>query len=414
MKATGSLNKQGALFTKVIFTLLFQIGLMAQAQVSLKLGGSFVGELSYAGPNSHYYYNNIHARFTNWRAAPKEINLLARLEFSTNFGIDSRFLYMRYLGAEFNKFRVPKLHAYWNSTNRKLKVKLGRIQTPFGSFYDRALPQDRIFISPPIPYNYFINVSSFLGYSELLREPQVLTLDDQRDWGVPFTYELGYTTGLQFHWEPKKDTLSVDVAILQGNPTQIRLNQEVFQPNLMLRVNFQPTYFWKQGFSFNYGGFMLPSENNTILPQLNAYRQLLAGIHTELGYTYFEFRTEVLGSVFWVPVYLNEDDQFELDDNGEVLSRRLSSLSGYADLKAEMPFWPGAYVAYRFGYMRFGPNPDENSDFSNWDDNTFRHSLAIGVPINRNALFQMSIATQPVQNKNWNLNQFRAQIILYL
>lgn len=379
-----------------------------QAQVSLELGGSVLGELGYSGDGSHYYYNNIHPSFSDWRIGIKEANLMARLELPKGFGIDSRILLTRFIGQELSLFRLPRLNVFWQKPDSRILLRLGRIQTPFGAFYDRPMPQDRLFVSPPLAYSYYTNISSRVGFTEGIYEPRVLLIDNRRDWGTPLGYELGYTTGFSFHWE-KKDTLSLDVALLQGNPGQFRLNQDFFQPNLMIRATFQPTYFWKQGISVNYGGFMTANPINAPLGALNQYEQLLIGTHASLGYTYFELRTELIAAFFQVPEYLPDNEDFRRNTAGEIQLFNPTSLAGYTDLKAELPFWPGTYLAYRFDYLLFG-----KLEGRSWDDNSFRHGFALGIPINRYMMFQFTYALQQVVNKDWNLNQFRSALILHL
>lgn len=410
MKKNGIYTRLPGHFRSLCSFFLLLPLLPLHGQVSVELGGNVVGELGRSGADSHYYYNNIHRGYTSWRMGIKEANFLARLNLPKGFGIDSRLLLTRWAGQELRYLRLARLNAFWNKPNGKISLRLGRIQTPFGAFYDRPLPEDRLFVSPPLAYNYFVNISKQVGFSQRLREPEILSIDMRRDWGMPLAYEFGYSTGLNFHWE-KRDTLSLDVAILQGSPGQYSLNQDFFQPNLMVRASFQPTYFWKQGFSLNYGGFMQQSPINEVLNSLQPYRQLMLGMHSSIGYTYFEFRTEVLASAFQAPEYLADTSiaDFVRDGTGEVLTKRYNSLGGYADLKAELPFWPGSYLAYRFDYLLF-----DKLDMETWDDNSYRHSIALGIPINRFAMLQCTYALQQVVNQDWNLNQFRAVLILHL
>jgi len=397
-------NIQSLLLGKEMFLLILALSLYlpSSAQVNLQVGGSVVGELSRAGGGSHFYYNGIDAGFTDWRVGPKEVNLLARLGLPKSFSLDTRLLLTRDRGQEFNRLILARLQLNWRHPRQRWSLHAGRIQTPFGAFYDRPLPQDRDFITPPLPYGYFTNISPRVGYSEALREPNLLFGPDGRDWGLPLAYELGYTSGIHAHWDIIKDSLSMDLALVQQSPNLIDFGQERIHPTLMWRLNWQPTYFWKQGFSLSYGGFMQEDSLNQGL-NLNAYRQLLLGSHASLGYTYFQWRAEVVAAWFRVPEY-----DAGLQEFTNIEGSNYFSLSAYMDLKAEMPFWAGAYLAYRLGYLGF-PTPGGSS----WDDRVLRHSFSLGIPFSRNILWQNTIAIQEVKGKDWDLGQFRSNLILY-
>ena len=145
---------------------------------------------------------------------------------------------------------------------------------------------------------------------------------------------------------------------------------------------------------------------------LSRYKQLIVGTHAILGYTYFEIKGEVMASLFQVPQFLSDSTGFLLDDNHDVQRQNLSSISAYADAKVEMPFWPGAYVVYRYEFLGF-QSPGNDPILSDWDDNVVRHSLGMGFEISRNILFKSAVAVQDVQNRNWDLRQWRSSLILF-
>ena len=88
----------------------------------------------------------------------------------------------------------------------------------------------------------------------------------------------------------------------------------------------------------------------------------------------------------------------------------LSSFFAYLDLKYELKFLPGSYVAYRIDHLSF-QEASVNND-QPWDNNILRHSVAIGYNINKYLLARMAVSTQDVDNKNWNKTQRTLRIVI--
>ena len=115
-----------------------------------------------------------------------------------------------------------------------------------------------------------------------------------------------------------------------------------------------------------------------------------------------------MGSFYKVPKFIGDDMLFETGTYGNPST--LSNLAAYVDVKYEMPFLQGSYIAYRVDHLRFG-RLDESFD-QNWDNNVLRNSIAVGYHINQYILARIGVSTQQIENKNWDkkLGTFRAVI----
>lgn len=370
------------------------------------LGANLSTGISWAEENSQYFYNGIHPSRRNLNFGIEEFNLLASWRFQKRLSFHSRLQLRRDDLGELKNWALVQAHLRYSSKNARTHIDLGRFIMPIGSFYKRVLPQDRLLIGFPLPYNYFLNVSDQVGYSPALQEPARLILDNRRDWGLAMLYPYGYNNGIKFHTVLKPDTLELDLAITQSAPsTWVTLDRSI-RPNIMGRIQYQPTFFWRQGVSFSFGPYLGNNSIGLEVENPNQYRQFLLATDIRLGYSYFEFNAELMASHFSAPVFDSEDQLFI---SNPAFEPNLWSLGGYMDLKAEAPFWPGLYLAYRWGFLNF--NTPEGL-LAPWDRAVNRHSIGLGVKINRFLQIRSVYSNQRVKDLNMMLDHWQTFLIL--
>ncbi|MEM6804186.1 MAG: hypothetical protein AAF696_22470 [Bacteroidota bacterium] len=370
------------------------------------IGANLSTGLNWAEENSQYFYNGIHPRRRNLTLGVEEFNLLASWRFQKRLSFHSRLQLRRDDLGELKNWALVQAHLRYTSKKGRSHIDIGRFIMPIGSFFRRVLPQDRLLIGFPLPYNFYVNVSDQVGYSPALQEPERLILADQRDWGLPLLYPFGYNNGVKFHSVLKADTLELDLAITQSAPSTWATLDRPIRPNIMGRIQYQPTFFWRQGLSFSYGPYLGNNSIGLEVDKPNQYRQFLIGTDVRLGYSYFEFNAELMASHFSAPLFDNSNQEF-IENPG--FEPNLWTLGGYMDIKAEAPFWPGLYLAYRWGFLNFNTLENQTSD---WDRAVNRHSIGIGIKINRFLQIRSVYSKQVVQDLNMMLDHWQSFLII--
>lgn len=393
-------NKKWLDFCKKIVLISFFFGvvvLSATAQTTFRFNALGDFELSKGGPNSHFYYNEIHQDFKDIRFGITQLNLITQIEFNTQWSLNARFLLERNQGQKLDQFKIPQLNIQWLSKKRKTGITIGNFVNPFGSFNQQQLSIDRDFIGLPLAYSYYVNISDKIGFTTDMGDITKISIDGEVQWGSTNLYYGGYTSGAMFSWNIKPTKVNWKIALVNGASNIQKQITDPLHFGIVSRLKIQPKYFWEQGFSLSHGTFMQNAEVSDQLSDLKAYSQTLIGTDFKLGYGFFEFSGEIIAASFRVPVFNNEDRMFEMQDE------RLSSLSAYLDAKYELKILPGSYVVYRIDQMSFSKlTSHENQP---WDNKVLRHSLAFGYHLNQYLLARVAVSTQQVDNKNWDKTQ---------
>lgn len=372
------------------------------AQISLEVNANVDVELSKAGAISRFYYNEINREKTDWNLNFQEINLLTKIILNPEWSVNTRFTLQRKYGRTFNVFRIPVLNLQWKPTDKAYSLQLGRIINPFGSFNRKQISTERDFIGRPLAYQYYTNISYRLGYRPQLGEMQDPALESP-DWGSPISNYQGYASGLLFDWSITPGKLSWSTALTTG---AANINDVFTQPlhlGLSSRLKYQIKYFWQQGISISYGGFMEEDDRVPDAEGLNNYTQLLIGTDYKLGFGFFELSGEAIFARYTVPEFSYVSTYFNLNQ-----LHQLNAFSSYFNLKYEPPFLSGSYIAYRLDGLWFGNN--DSIPEARWDNGVVRHTIAGGYRLTHYLWLRGSVSTQITQNfSHWNdqLGAFR-------
>ena len=389
-------------------------------QVELEWNTYLDLELTKAGSASHYFFNEIHRNYTDWKLDVSQANVVTKLKFSEHWHLNFHLMWRREIGRKAGlfkelgryKFRMPQLNLQWLSKDHQNSLALGRFVIPFGLYYQQQLFADRTFVNSPLAYSYYINISNHIGLVEGLGDRTRLVVAGRPRWGAPYMYSLGYRTGLK--WEHGQEGATTwTLAVVNGSGNLYSEDTvDPLQYGLVGRIIFQPAYFVKFGFSISHATFLNRSEYSVLLGRLRRYRQSLFGAHYKLGKGHFEASGELLLAAYKVPHFLPDEDSF-LRIDGK-LERRLLSYSGYFDWKYEPPFLPGCFFAYRLEFLTFGNVEDNTGASAAWDNNVWRHVLAIGYKITEFASLKGSISTQSTATYQWENDQRTLRVMLSL
>ncbi len=391
------------------------------AQLQLDLNANLDLELTKAGRQSHYYYNEIFQTTTDWALDVPEINLIAGIRFSPNWSVNARFLVERQAGFRFNvgqnldtyDTRFPQLNVEWLSNDRTVSLKAGRFINPFGNFNHKQLSINRTFIALPLAYGYYVNISNQVGFVENLGEDTNIRINGFPDWGTNLIYNEGYAAGLLVNWrlDSVKNT-RLSVAVTTGAANQSTSLSDPLHLGIISKILLRPTYFWEQSFSLSFGSFLESSEFSDQIDNLRSHHQLLLGTGYKLGAGYFEVSGEVIGAWYWVPYFLSDEEQ-AISTNS---AQNVFSLNSYTDVRFEFPFLPGSYLAVRSDLLWFGNFQDEAGRRRRWDKNVWRNTVAVGYKITPFLLARSSFSWQSIENESFDPHQrvFRLMVTFYI
>lgn len=395
--------------TTLLLLILLPWGLAAQ--IKIELNANLDAELSRAGDRSHFYYNEIDKYLTDWHFDLSQANLIGRLHFSDQWKINSRLLMQRKMGKDFEELLIPQLNLQFFPNDKNYSFTVGRFINPFGSFNKKQLSTQRTFISMPLAYAYYHNISNKIGLMRGLGDDYQIQIDGQVEWGTTNVYYGGYASGLMFKlWARERPTLNWSIALVNGSAGGRHNFSRPQNLGIVSRMQWHPTYFWKQGFSLSFGQFMVSSEANEDLSGLNPYHQLLIGTDYEFGAGFFSLSGELMASFYRVPVFDPESMTFEEE------SQRVGNFSSYLDLRYEPPFFSGSFIAYRFDALLFGKIDPSLYQGESWDNNVVRHSLGLGYKAFPFLLLRAFVSTQNVKDRpQWSTGQrtFRLMMTLH-
>lgn len=381
----------------------FYVCSWTNAQVTASFNGNLDMELTTGGQLSHYYYNELNRSNRDLTFDLARGDAIAQVDFNDNWQLNAHVMLERILGQRagiFNKwdlfvFRVPQLNIKWQASEKPLDFTVGQFISPFGSFFSNQLYADRTFITVPLTYGYFTNVSARLGYVSGLQEETNVNVNDANQWGNPSMYRLGYKTGFKAHYGLPGKT-NFYFAVVDGALNRIGQSGFFDQFAVVAKVSVQPNYFSKFGLSLSHGTFIesnMYTEN--LSSDLNSYRQTGIALDFEVGKAFWEFGGELNAFAYNVP-------EWGIDSLGTLVflrdNQNLSNFGLHTYLKYEPPFWSGGFIAYQFEGLLFGGAPTGAGD---WDNNVNRHTLALGYKVTEYLLLKSTFSTQSTANRDW-------------
>jgi hypothetical protein len=402
MKINHIQSAYSTLFTTFILILLSSVG---KGQFSFQGNVDFDG--TYAQNKSHYYYNEINPERLGWSAGLSEARLYTGYERkNTSFHFQQSI--SRSLGRNVYKYQIEQINVQFASQSGQTSLTVGRFIHPYGGFYNRQFSHKRNFLSAPLQYSHFINVSDKIGYQSGMGESG-FQLDGSTEWGGSINYRYGYLNGLNLEWRSTDEKYRIESAL--GNRAAL---DQIFNSPLSIewttRLSMDVSWALSHGLSLRLSSFRkstFEDFNLTDESQLKKYNQFQLGYDFIYGSSYFEVSGELGWSIYKVPNY-SATDGFVLLEN-EVKNHSLNNLVGYVDIKVEPPFLTGYHLALRSEYLSFGEFAGQS-----WDNNVWRQSILIGYKINRSMLVRAQYSIQHVENKTWDQDFLRMALTLHL
>jgi len=273
--------------------------------------------------------------------------------------------------------RVEQAWLRWTPwTGRDLHLQAGRFVGPFGAWPQRHDTWADFFIRPPLPYEWRTMIWSSSpprtndGFLYWKDNP-----DRFRPTGAPPVWGAPYCQGIQasggaglFTWR---------LAWLNSAPSSepYEWNRDFSEPSIAGRIGFQPSGYFRFGFSYDRGPYMVQHDGPGTGYPTTTWRsadfdQILYGADAEFALGRTTVRAEAFHDTWKVPnVWEDPVD-----------------VSWY--LEARQQFGAGFSVAARYGEIRFNSLKESSGASEPWDWNTRRWELAAAWRAGRNTEFR--------------------------
>jgi hypothetical protein len=295
-------------------------------------------------------------------------------------------------------------------------LTLGRFITPFGLFPQRQLPMDNTFIQPPAAYAYFSNISNSLGFVPNLTATSDYVRGSGSSAGIPTVYFCAYATGAMLSHDAIFDWLRADLAVSNVALGSTVNNTNLSNYNFIARLQVNPHPSVNIGLSGSHGSFFEEVPENSDFGDLRRFTQSIAGLDYTLAYAFFELSGEALYSSYRVPWWSPGQKLFFTDADGQLKEYTLTKYDLYADLRLDMPFLPGSYLAARYEYTGYPEFSDDmrigQSNAGIWDNSMNRYAVAIGYKFHRQVLWKLVYTDQTIKNFSPELEDYTLQSTL--
>lgn len=277
---------------------------------------------------------------------------------------------------------------FWHLAGDALNISAGKILTPFGAFTRRQLSPDNPLIGNPLFFYYQTNVSPASGY---LDSTGVLVSQSLYGGRLSTVYNGGYFVGAQVFGSFLDDLLEYNVAVmnspLSSPNTAVNLDKEVA---IHGRVGLRPAIWGDFGVSYCSGSYLehgIVNNFYSVLGGTGQFKQNTLGIDASLSYLYYQIDAEYIANQFDAPfiIYdytINPPYRSGLTSGTSLV---LSNDELLIDVRIDVPFYPGLFLAGRFNTLSFGnivdPSPASRTfgQTISWDHNVNKFAVGVGL-----------------------------------
>lgn len=352
------------------------------------------------GKDSKFITNGISNR--NPQFSVQNLHLFFGSSINSDWSISGKLMYNPEIFSNQATLQLVFASIDWSPANKTYGISVGRVLTPFGLFPKKQHGPDHISFLPPLMYGYFVNISSNVGYWPLAGTG---TFYGQGDVGMSSLFYGGYQTGIKGFMSFYENLLLVELLISNSPISNGNLSKKNGSISGTGRLAVKPAIWTEMGMSFSYGSFMDAGENNSIIQEINKYKQLSIGSDIQFAYSYFDFAAEYVYNRWKTPKFGN--GQFIRNLSGEIAQFEPENHSLYADLKIDIPYVPGLFIGGRFDRLWF-PKVKNLTGTETWDIDVDRYTGTIGYLAQQGVMLKLSgfhqVESGHVEPKNDALN----------
>jgi len=272
-----------------------------------------------------------------------------------------------------------------NIFGQDVNFSIGRILTPFGQFAKRQLSTDNPLIWSPLYFQYSVKVSSSLGY-----RPNLAPGDPYG--GLSTMYRGGYYTGAELFGSLGEIPIAYDLAVTNA-PISI-FNSELNPAKTLSYQGRLSTYPWmwlEVGVSASYGPFMDEAlggfrqvVNDTVTWDLGRYKQTTIGLDVTVDWLYYRVTAEYIRNEWDSPFIVTTTYPYTSGIPWRT-SLKLSNNEYLVDIRVDIPYVVGLYLAGRFDLLEFDTinDPLNPGTSIRWDNTVRRYGIGAGYKLTR-------------------------------
>lgn len=336
------------------FLLLLLLGLPAISSAQVGVGGMLDFELRKGGADSSPYLNQTPSENLTMMISSARVFLFADIsdDWFAEAALQADYAFSRSMSEVF----IPMANINWNPSDMpRLTLTAGSFPTPFSAYENRFLSDENPLINMPVTY------ARALDFTGSVTSMSVI-------------YRRSYSQGVQMqfadHQNNRYDLRLAATMASVGGYSDFGLRNT---PSMIARAMLRPVIWLGAGLSFSHGTYYYQTEG------ADDYLQTIAAADLELDYLYFRLITE-FGYNRWTLPQGDEPGSIYDDDSVELFF-------GIAEARVDLPFYPGAFTAFRVG--RLMPDTDDDFPEATLNDIT-RAETGAGYRLTRDITFKTS------------------------
>lgn len=397
--------------TVILLLLVVLFGTTANAWAQLRINGTLDLEAGTGGGDIRFVTSELPYSRQALHLTLYEMNLVAFAPVDEWYSVEAQLRIDSWGDGELHDPKLGIAVFNWTPDGRGFTLSAGRFTSPIGRINEQLFPVQRTFITKPLAYGWFLNLSDTKGAWADAGNSGSYGSDDI---GVTALGYEGLSTGL--HWDWTSDSQRWDLSLAA---TDAALSTSRAWPNMksyavMGRTVYhagEKSYF---GMSAVWGSWMSQgvAQLPDILTNTTKYRQVLLG--TEWGF--FFGPLEVSGEGFFnqwnAPLY--GDTAFVVTGVGGTTPFTVHPrlLTGYLDAIWHFKTAHGAWLGMRGDLLRpmkmalpmSGGEPV-------WDKMVTRWSVSSGAGLTSNIRWAITYTNQvtsnePVQIHDWTVRSW--------
>jgi hypothetical protein len=401
------------LFRRVILFNLLSILIMTKSFAQIEWNGVLDFAASMSGKNSTFVGNGIANEYRLTHLSIDQFNLILYAPVDLEMSVEAGIRIDSWGTGKLNQPSLSFAVLNYAPIEKRSSWSIGRFVTPFGNFHQRQFAFNRSFVTSPLAYSYFVNLSDKRGIWPEAGDNGAYGVDDV---GTTALGLEGLSTGILYINKTEYQGSNVQFAITNSTPSSIEKWTNQFGLAFTGRFGWWQTEKWEQGISITWGSYMSKDESiSPNLPNTEKYKQTALGTDWNYQSGLITINGEIIWSRWSAPRFdnLTGGFAFDLDNPDQVKTVIPSLVTGYIDIIYNFIFIDNLYFAARAETMKFSKlNDPLKANLSGWDRDISRFSFGFGKPINEAVHFKFSYCNQMQSNVETDLKDWSIRSVL--
>lgn len=382
----------------------------ANLSAQIRFNGALDLEAAAGGPDIRFVTSELPLSRQAPHLSIYELNLVAFAPVDEWFSVETQLRVDSWGDGALHAPQVGIAVFNWTPDGRGFTLSAGRFTTPVGNKSELLFPVQRKFITKPLAYGYFLNLSDTKGYWA--------AAGDGGSWGsgdigvTALGYE-GLSSGFRWDWASDSGRWEQTLAVTNAAPSTNHDRPNMKSYALLGRSVYNMGEYSSIGLSWAWGSWMsqedlLPDK----LTNTTKYRQLLFGTELCLRFGQLELSGEGFFSQWNAPLY--GDTAFVVTGVGGTtpFTVRPRLLTGYLDAIWHFKTQHGAWLGLRGDLLRpMKMALPQSGGEPVWDRMVTRWAMSSGIGLTPNIRWAFTYTNQvtnadPVQVHDWTVRSW--------